>query len=789
MIKKYKFLDIVDELEKTRAHMNANANMINNEFNKKIDSIEIKNNVINAYELSIVDLLEFDQKNSTKSNNKNLQKICAECLKLLINSKMPETIIDKISHTIKIITYAYLSEQWNIARQFLIDNNMENNMYKQNMWIDKVLIKVYYSILYITRKNKSDFKKIDELIQELKINQDYEETQYIESLTENNVEPKSAYLLSLYYVLDIVAILKQYMTTSKPDDIQFILYEYFKTIRKYSKISENINLNIIIHMLYHIFKKMINNSIWNVLEIDPNFKQFIIKKIESKEPVYELLYPQIESLTFKNMNISNKVSVINLPTSSGKTLIAEFKIIQMYKKEDHGIVIYVVPTKALVNQISKILKNDLTSLNIKIEKIQGIRSIDSFENSIIKNMRFNVLVTTPEKLNLLIRQNDTFAKSIKLCIIDEAHNISDMHRGLSLELLLTTIKTDYPRINFLLLTPFIKNGNDIAKWLSPNHSTYVSIKINWKPNDKIVGSFTNVDKKIITEFTPLKTRYETLMLNYEEKIKMNNITGIHNVSKFDTLYLKSALLAAQFKLDRSIILVCSSIDIVWNTADILYNIFVTHKSTLDFYNSDDLNMNISDNVKLIQKYLAAEFGTSFPLIKYLKEGIGIHHAGLPDDVIKLMEKLFIDGELHILVSTTTISQGINFPTSVIILSNMYHGKEFMKPAEFWNLAGRTGRINQKSLGIIGIASTTDENNKKKVAKFVNRKNIKIKSVIPTILLILNKNNNDLKVLSEEKGLISFIQYITHIKNQSDTLEIFKQNFFFIILIVSGENPV
>ena len=47
--------------------------------------------------------------------------------------------------------------------------------------------------------------------------------------------------------------------------------------------------------------------------------------------------------------------------------------------------------------------------------------------------------------------------------------------------------------------------------------------------------------------------------------------------------------------------------------------------------------------------------------------------------------------------------------------------------------------------------------------------------MPVILSTLNKNDNDLRILSENSGLISFIQYITHIKNQSETPEIFEQD--------------
>jgi replicative superfamily II helicase len=68
--------------------------------------------------------------------------------------------------------------------------------------------------------------------------------------------------------------------------------------------------------------------------------------------------------------------------------------------------------------------------------------------------------------------------------------------------------------------------------------------------------------------------------------------------------------------------------------------------------------NVHKNLSLVQEFLKLEFGDTFPLIELLNYGIGIHHAGLSDDVRYLMEWLFEDGELKILVATTTIAQGV-----------------------------------------------------------------------------------------------------------------------------------
>lgn len=60
--------------------------------------------------------------------------------------------------------------------------------------------------------------------------------------------------------------------------------------------------------------------------------------------------------------------------------------------------------------------------------------------------------------------------------------------------------------------------------------------------------------------------------------------------------------------------------------------------------------------------------------------------------------------MRVLCATTTLAQGINFPiSSVFLATTMYPYGVPMKPREFWNLAGRAGRINQDSVGVVGIA--------------------------------------------------------------------------------------
>ena len=104
-------------------------------------------------------------------------------------------------------------------------------------------------------------------------------------------------------------------------------------------------------------------------------------------------------------------------------------------------------------------------------------------------------------------------------------------------------------------------------------------------------------------------------------------------------------------------------------------------------------------------------GETFPLIDLLAHGIGIHHSGLSDDTRALMEWLFENEELDYLVATTTIAQGVNFPVSgVVMASHQYPSKigtYDMPSADFWNIAGRAGRVDQGSLGVVALAAKND----------------------------------------------------------------------------------
>ena len=77
--------------------------------------------------------------------------------------------------------------------------------------------------------------------------------------------------------------------------------------------------------------------------------------------MFELLPPQRAALLEQGLLDQAKTAiVIDLPTSGGKTLLAQFRILQALNQfeADKGWIAYVAPTRALSAQLTRRLRQD-----------------------------------------------------------------------------------------------------------------------------------------------------------------------------------------------------------------------------------------------------------------------------------------------------------------------------------------------------------------------------------------------------------------------------------------------
>jgi hypothetical protein len=179
---------------------------------------------------------------------------------------------------------------------------------------------------------------------------------------------------------------------------------------------------------------------------------------------------------------------------------------------------------------------------------------------------------------------------------------------------------------------------------------------------------------------------------------------------------------------------------------------------------------VSAEIQLVQNFLKTEVSENFELVGMLAKGVAVHHSGLSDEARSLVEWLAEEGKLKVLCASTTIAQGINFPvSSVFLVSCKYPYGVEMSPREFWNLAGRAGRMNHDSVGVVGIAAGK---NPEKIVEYVSRATGELASRLVNLLNELEAAGrlHELDSVIQEEQWEDFRCYVAHLWNEKGNLD-------------------
>ena len=172
----------------------------------------------------------------------------------------------------------------------------------------------------------------------------------------------------------------------------------------------------LLHSVRSLLPIMKNKSTWEVLKqyAKTNFiwaryltllARGLGRNIENNVSISELWPSQIEALK-KGLLTTHTSKIIRMPTSAGKTRIAEMGIINALITNPESNCIYIAPFKSLVSEIEDTFLNIFNDLGFRVSVVVGDYERDLFEKNVINNA--DILVVTPEKLDLLLRTHSEF---------------------------------------------------------------------------------------------------------------------------------------------------------------------------------------------------------------------------------------------------------------------------------------------------------------------------------------------------------------------------------------------
>jgi len=376
----------------------------------------------------------------------------------------------------------------------------------------------------------------------------------------------------------------------------------------------------------------------------------------------------IQSKVYKTALFTPENLLICAPTGAGKTNIAVLTMLREignYRKEDGSFdldafkIVYVAPMKSLVQEMVLNFSKRLEKFGITVKELSGDQQLTKAQINSTQ-----VIVTTPEKWDIITRKSGdrTYTQLVRLIIIDEIHLLHD-YRGPVLESIVARsirqIESTQELTRMVGLSATLPNYEDVAMFLR--------VKM-----DKGLFFFDS-------SYRPCPLQQQYIGITEKKAFKRHQLMNSITYEK----------VLEQAGKNQVLVFVHSRKETA-TTARMLRDMALEN---------DDLSKFLKEGSG--RRELLTEEANTQAKNEQLKEllpyGFGIHHAGMHRTDRTLVEELFADGHVQVLVSTATLAWGVNLPAHTVIIkgTQIYNPEKGrwceLSPLDVMQMLGRAGR--------------------------------------------------------------------------------------------------
>ncbi|MFL5625478.1 MAG: DEAD/DEAH box helicase, partial [Ktedonobacteraceae bacterium] len=432
--------------------------------------------------------------------------------------------------------------------------------------------------------------------------------------------------------------------------------------------------------------------------------------------------------------VSESSFVLCTPTGSGKTTIAELAILQslfsgstddqnlLMQSNSASLAIYIVPSRALAAEVEAKLSRVLRNLNDPPINVTGLYGGTDWGPTDVWLTAGNqtVLICTHEKAEALIRfLGPWFLDRVSLVVIDEAHSIQfdgprtklqqADSRPLRLEALSSRLFTylDKSRGRVIALSAVAMGiENSLAGWATGQKDA-TPAKTSYRSVRQLIGSLACLPDH------RFEIRYDLLdgaSLKYREEAGKREeqpyipdpFLPLPNVEGYKTgvetrlrpyLFWAAVHFASQDEGGRQHTVLISLTQNINGFAgdllELLDKTWLNSKLPIFFQPPQE-----EEKMRLWEKCLRScedYFGRDSKEYKLLRKGIVVHHGRMPGLLAKLFVDLVQEQIVHLVLATSTLSEGVNLPFETILIPSIRRGTQVIPVSEFGNLVGRAGR--------------------------------------------------------------------------------------------------
>ncbi|CAM9493706.1 unnamed protein product [Ectocarpus sp. 12 AP-2014] len=387
-----------------------------------------------------------------------------------------------------------------------------------------------------------------------------------------------------------------------------------------------------------------------------------------QNPKFESLYRYqhfnpIQTQLFHVLYHSDESVLLGAPTGSGKTAVAEIAIMRMLNQHPGAKAVYVAPLKALARERLKDWREKFgKKMGMGVLELTGDHTPDGDALR-----RASIIVTTPEKWDGVTRgwKSRDYVKDTGLVIMDEIHLLGE-DRGPVLEVIVSRMRyiaasagkgdtgTGHRQVRFVGLSTALANPRDLADWLGVKDSGLY----NFRPSVRPIPC----------------------------EVHIQGYPGKHYCPRMASMNKPTYAAIMEHSPDKPVLVFVASRRQTRLTALDLISLCARADNPRRFVRMpEEEASNASESVRdqALQHTLAF--------------GIGIHHAGLAEGDRNMVEALFEQGKIQVLVCTSTLAWGVNFPAHLVVVkgTEFFDGKSQryvdFPITDLLQMIGRAGR--------------------------------------------------------------------------------------------------
>lgn len=359
---------------------------------------------------------------------------------------------------------------------------------------------------------------------------------------------------------------------------------------------------------------------------------------------------------------------LSAPTSAGKSFVLQAFIKEIFRQQPASDVLYLVPTRALISQVSQ----DFAKLFDGDERHPEIITIPSDEGADLPDG--GLYVFTQERAQLMLQAHKNFSADI--IIVDEAQSIAEGSRGILLQWVVDDLLQRKKKVQVLFASPTIRNLDVFGRMFGLTN----------------VQSFRSDEPTVSQNFIDVKV--ETAKKGI---ISLHTFgDGTRKIAEIGRLTVGQTLASRRDKLVHIPLLMKG------NGASIVYANGAAEAEDVALQLAEQITearfATALEELSALAKEVVHE---KFVLSTCVATGVAFHYSNIPTILRLAIENAFKEGVLDYIVCTSTLLQGVNLPAKHIFMFRPEKGRgNPLESTDFWNLSGRAGRLLREFQGNI-----------------------------------------------------------------------------------------